>query len=64
MIRIKGSENKTIEMDHELTINDIIKQYKIDAERYAIILNGSPATEDENVRPEDDLLFLEVFSGG
>ncbi len=64
MIRIKGSENKTIELREELTIRDIIKNYKIDAERYAIILNGTPATEDENVKPEDDLLFLEVFSGG
>ena len=31
---------------------------------YVYIKNGSPVTSDEIVTPDDDLKFLEIFSGG
>jgi sulfur carrier protein ThiS len=64
MIKVIGrkSEQKTI--DKALKLNDLMASFLISRERFIAILNGIPATSDDIVNPDDELVLLEVFSGG
>ena len=47
-----------------MTVDAIMEKMKLSGERYISILNGIPVTGDHIVNPSDELLFLEIFSGG
>ncbi|MHB1507848.1 MAG: ubiquitin family protein [Cuniculiplasma sp.] len=65
MIRIKGrvmSSSTSLELAS--TVDEVMHVMKLSGERFISLLNGVPVTGDHVVNPSDDLLFLEVFSGG
>ncbi len=64
MIRVKGRTSLTDSIEASMTIDAIMEKMKLSGERFISILNGVPATGDRIVNPSDDLLFLEIFSGG
>ena len=64
MIKVKGRTSLTDSIDSSMTVDAIMKKMKLSGERYISILNGMPVTGDHVVNPSDELLFLEVFSGG
>ena len=64
MIRIIGRKSEQKFIDKSLKLNDLMASFLISRERFVAILNGNPATSDEVVNPDDDLVLLEVFSGG
>lgn len=64
MIRIIGRETRTFSAEKTAAISDIARQNDLSEERYVAILNGKPTTWDRVAAVEDDLVFLEVFSGG
>ena len=47
-----------------MKVKDIMEQLRLSDERFVSLLNGTPVTGDETVNPEDDLVFVEIFSGG
>ncbi len=47
-----------------MTVDAVMEKMKLSGERYISILNGIPVTGDRIVNPSDELLFLEIFSGG
>ncbi|MCL5731197.1 MAG: hypothetical protein M1605_03655 [Candidatus Thermoplasmatota archaeon] len=64
MIRIIGRETRNLASEREIEIGEIARQYGLTQERYVAVLNGKPATWDRIAGKDDDLVFLEVFSGG
>jgi sulfur carrier protein ThiS len=64
MIRIIGRKSEQKFIDSALKLNDLMASFLISRERFVAILNGNPATSDDIVNPDDDLVLLEVFSGG
>ncbi|EQB66526.1 MAG: hypothetical protein AMDU2_EPLC00006G0083 [Thermoplasmatales archaeon E-plasma] len=64
MIRIIGRKSEQKFIDTALKLNDLMASFLISRERFVAILNGNPATSDDIVNPDDDLVLLEVFSGG
>ena len=64
MIKIKGRTSLTNSVETSMTVDAIMEKMKLSGERYISILNGIPVTGDRIVNPSDELLFLEIFSGG
>ena len=64
MIKIKGRTSLTNSVETSMTVDAIMEKMKLSGERYISILNGIPVTGDHIVNPSDELLFLEIFSGG
>ncbi|MCL4357047.1 MAG: hypothetical protein M1460_04190 [Candidatus Thermoplasmatota archaeon] len=64
MIKIKGRTSLTNSIETSMTVDAVMEKMKLSGERYISILNGIPVTGDRIVNPSDELLFLEIFSGG
>jgi sulfur carrier protein ThiS len=64
MIEIIGKNKQKITLEKPEKLKDIYGLVNIDEEGFVAILNGNPATSDVVVNPEDNLIFLEIFSGG
>lgn len=64
MISVVGRNNLKREIAKPSTIKDIREELDLDSEQYLSLKNGNPATDDEKVELDDEVVFLEVFSGG
>ncbi len=64
MIRIVGKNSVNRDLEKSQPISLVVSDLGLNINSYVILLNGSPATTDEIAGPQDDLVFLEVFSGG
>jgi sulfur carrier protein ThiS len=64
MIRIVGRETRSVEISKDTTVARVSSDLKLSMEKYVTVLNGVPCTSDREVKESDDLVFLEVFSGG
>ncbi len=64
MIRVLGRESVIIELKQPETVEYIMKRNGLSEERFVCIRGGYPLTADETIQPEDDVQFLEIFSGG
>jgi sulfur carrier protein ThiS len=64
MIRIVGRVSKNEMLDKASSVKEVMDQLMISDERFIYLVNGTPVTKDKIVNPDEDLLFLEIFSGG
>ncbi len=64
MIKLIGRNKKEISIEKPERIDIIFKNLNISDNEYVPILNGNPALNNDVVNPEDELVILEVFSGG
>jgi len=64
MIRIIGRKRETFPIDNQGTIGMLVKTLHLNANSYITLKNGTPVTSDEPVSASDDIVFMEVFSGG
>ncbi len=64
MIRVIGRTGFSRNLEKSMKVKDIMEQLRLSDERFVSLLNGTPVTGDETVNPEDDLVFVEIFSGG
>ncbi|MHB1492855.1 MAG: ubiquitin family protein [Thermoplasmataceae archaeon] len=64
MIKIIGRKSDQATIKEPLALLNIMQSMSISRERFIALLNGAPATSDDIVKPDDDLVFLEIFSGG
>jgi sulfur carrier protein ThiS len=64
MIRIVGRETRRVDDSPGSDIEAVAKINGLSGERYIAILNGKPVTWDHRIDETDDLVFVEVFSGG
>jgi len=64
MIKLIGRNKKEIKIEKPEKIDLIFKNLNLNDDEYVPILNGNPALATDIVNPEDDLVILEVFSGG
>ncbi len=64
MIRIIGRVSREEHINERTSIGELAKRLNIRESSYVYLKNGDPVTSDEEVGPEDDVRFLETFSGG
>ena len=64
MIKVVGREGvRNIDLQSG-TVEDALKMLKFGHEKYVYLKNGVPVTADATFGPGDEMVFLEVFSGG
>ncbi len=64
MIRVTGEKKIEKNIDRNMKISEIEKELGISDDSYMVVVNGKPCMNDEEVSASDDVVFLEVFSGG
>lgn len=64
MIKIMGRQSKEIVLDYPKTVGTILEELKVSEERFVFLVDGTPVTKDVLVTPDQELVFLEIFSGG
>ena len=64
MIRVVGRKGLQLEIPEEKTVEDVLKELGLKEQAYVCIRNGTPVTRFDTLNPEDDVTFLEIFSGG
>ena len=64
MIRIVGRKSETAEIVSSETVGEAFVELGLSTQRYVAILNGVPCTSDRKFKESDELVFMEVFSGG
>jgi sulfur carrier protein ThiS len=64
MISIVGRRHLTTSIQEVMTVAQVAEMLEIRESSYVYLKNGSPVTSDTIVNPDDDLKFLEIFSGG
>jgi sulfur carrier protein ThiS len=64
MIRFVGRSRKTFPIKEQTTVGELASQLQITESAYITLKNGIPVTSDEPVSTDDEIVFMEVFSGG
>lgn len=64
LVKVVGREQIERDINEDLSVKDVIRMMKIREDHYVTLLNGSPAADDDVAGVNDELVFLEVFSGG
>lgn len=64
MITVVGRERKEVKIEKSATLAELATIIGIRLSAYVALRNGKPITSDEMVSPQDEITFLEVFSGG
>ena len=57
-------KKETFPITGPATIGAVVKELKLRESSYITLKNGIPATSDEPVSVNDEIVFMEVFSGG
>lgn len=64
MIKVVGRAG----FEHRITgpekVEDVIRSLGLKETRYVCIRNGSPVTRFDTIEPQDEVIFMEIFSGG
>ncbi len=54
--------------EHRITetekVEDVLESLGLKETSYVCIRNGSPVTRFDTIEPDDDVIFMEIFSGG
>ena len=64
MIKIIGRNGTEIKASTGKTVGEIASTLGLKTEKFVSVKNGMPCTSDSEVSESDDIVFLEVFSGG
>ena len=64
MIRVVGRKGFQLEIPEERKVEDVLKELGLKEQGYVCIRNGTPVTRFDTLKPDDDVTFLEIFSGG
>ncbi len=64
MIEIIGRKKEKISIEKPAKLSEIYSSMEINEDGFVAILNGTPATSDQIINPDDNLVLLEIFSGG
>jgi sulfur carrier protein ThiS len=64
MIEIIGRKKEKIDIEKPAKLSELYKSLGINEDGFVAILNGTPATSDHIINPGDNLILLEIFSGG
>ncbi len=64
MIRVVGRKGLQLEIREERKVEDVLKELGLKEQSFVCVRNGTPVTRFDTLKPEDDVTFLEIFSGG
>ncbi len=63
-VKVVGRDSMKKEIESSMSLGELRKSLKLREDQYVSLLNGSPATDESIVTDSDEVVFLEVFSGG
>ena len=63
-VKVVGRESIEKELEGTLRLKSVRESLKLREDQYISLVNGVPATDDIAVSNNDEVVFLEVFSGG
>ncbi|AKA48075.1 hypothetical protein IX51_02020 [uncultured archaeon] len=63
-VKVVGREQVRKNIDGNVKVGALRESMKLREDQYISLVNGSPATDEETVSESDEVVFLEVFSGG
>lgn len=63
-VKVVGRNSTNTAIEGRKSLGELRKVLNLREDQYVSLVNGDPATEDEFVTDNDDVVFLEVFSGG
>lgn len=63
-VKVVGRDQIVRDIEGNLKIGALRESMKLREDQYLSLVNGSPATDDDIVSENDEVVFLEVFSGG
>ncbi len=55
---------KEFKIENAKTILDIFKQLNLNVDGYIAMIENRPVPEDEEIKDEEEIQLLQVFSGG
>ncbi|WMT51571.1 MAG: MoaD/ThiS family protein [Ferroplasma sp.] len=64
MIEVVGRKKEKIRIEKPVRLSELYDSMGINEDGFVAILNGVPATSDHIINPDDNLILLEIFSGG
>ncbi|KQB35865.1 MULTISPECIES: MoaD/ThiS family protein [Acidiplasma] len=64
MIRVIGRNKIEESISSPCVVRELYSMFKINPDEYVVLVNGDPVTDDEIIKPDDNVVLLEVFSGG
>lgn len=63
-VKVVGRKQINRVIQGTVSVSDLRKMLELRDDQYVPLVNGTPATDDDSVTDTDDVVFLEVFSGG
>ena len=61
---INNQQEKEINIDGEITINERLKKLNLNRESVVVIVNGEIKVEEEKVKNSDEVKIISAISGG
>ena len=61
---INNQQEKEINIDGEITINELLKKLNLNRESVVVIVNGEIKVEEEKVKNSDEVKIISAISGG
>lgn len=64
MIKVVGRTGFEHSISEPVTVEALLKDLGLKEQSYVCIRNDAPVTRFDTISPEDDVVFMEIFSGG
>lgn len=64
MIKVVGRAGFEHRIVSPEKVEDLLKELGLREQSYVCIRNGTPVTRFDTVEPGDEVIFMEIFSGG
>ena len=64
MIRIVSRKKSEEAISEPCSVEELLKNLRLKEQNYICLRNGTPVTRFDSVSPEDEVVLMEIFSGG
>jgi len=61
---LRTNEKKELQLEKKSTINDLLKKLDLKPDTVVVMNNDKPIPVDEDLTDEEELIILQVSSGG
>ena len=60
----RQNKNQVVSINENSIIKDLMKKLNINSNEVIVVRNNEVITENEKIKPKDNIKFLSVISGG
>lgn len=64
MIRVVGRAGFEHRISKPEKVEDLLRSLGLKEQSYVCLKNGTPVTRFDTIEPDDEAIFMEIFSGG